>query len=106
MNRKIKGILTGIKKYIAGIYGDKIKKIIIYGSYARGEATKDSDIDLLVVIDKSLEPLEVENALNEYLFQILLSNGELVSVMAVSENLFNTYNSPFLLNIKEEGISI
>jgi predicted nucleotidyltransferase len=106
MNKKVKGILAGIKKYITDIYGDKIKKIIIYGSYARGDATKNSDIDLLLVIDESLESLEVEDALNEFLFQIILREGELVSIMAIPENLFNTYNSPFLLNVKEEGISI
>jgi len=106
MNKKVRGLLRGIKKYLVDIYGNKIKKMIIYGSYSRGDATKDSDIDLLVVIDKSLESLEIENGLNEYLFQILLRDGELVSIMAIPEDLFNTYNSPFLLNVKDEGISI
>ena len=31
--------------------GIRVKKIILYGSYARGEVTRDSDIDLLVVSD-------------------------------------------------------
>ena len=106
MNKKVRGLLRGIKKYIVDIYGNKIKKMIIYGSYASGDTIKNSDIDLLVVIDESLESLEIENVLNEYLFQILLRDGELVSIMAIPENLFNTYNSPFLLNVKEEGISI
>jgi len=54
----------------------------------------------------TLESLEVEKILNEFLFQILLRDGELISIMAIPEDLFNTYNSPFLLNVKGEGILI
>ena len=31
-------------------YGDKVSKIILYGSYARGDNREDSDIDLIVFI--------------------------------------------------------
>jgi predicted nucleotidyltransferase len=29
-----------------------IKKVLLYGSYAKGQATKDSDIDVAVVVDE------------------------------------------------------
>ncbi|RLI15418.1 hypothetical protein DRO49_05490 [Candidatus Bathyarchaeota archaeon] len=34
----------------------KIKKAILYGSYARGDATEDSDIDLLIVLEGKSNP--------------------------------------------------
>ena len=46
MNEKVKRILTEIKKYLIESFGNKIKQVILYGSYARGDYNKDSDIEL------------------------------------------------------------
>ena len=86
------------------MYGEGIKKVILYGSYVRGEVTRDSDIDMLVLIDESLNLFEVRESLSDLLFDILLEEGELISVIAVSEHLFENYNSPFMLNVKKEGV--
>ncbi len=43
-------MMTRIKDHLIKLNCEKIKKMILYGSYARGEATKDSDIDILVVV--------------------------------------------------------
>jgi predicted nucleotidyltransferase len=69
-----------------------------------GEATKDSDVDVLVLVDDSVDPFEVRESLNDLLFDMLLEEGELVSVMAIPENLFENYDSPFMLNVRKEGI--
>ena len=87
------------------MYGGKIKKVILYGSFVRGEATRDSDIDILVLIDQPLNPFEVRESLSDLLFDILLEEGELVSVIAVPEHLYENYNSPFFLNVKKEGVA-
>jgi len=86
------------------MYWGKIKKVILYGSYVRGEATRDSDIDILVLIDQPLNPFEVRESLSDLLFDILLEEGELVSVIAVPEHLYENYNSPFMLNVRKEGL--
>ena len=87
------------------MYGERIKKVILYGSYVRGEATRDSDIDVLVLVDQSLNPFEVRESLSDLLFDILLEEGELISVIAVPEQSFENYNSPFMLNVKKEGVT-
>jgi len=86
------------------MYGEGIKKVILYGSYVRGEVTGDSDVDILVLVDQSLNPFEVRESLSDLLFDILLEEGELISVIAVPETLFENYNSPFMLNVKKEGV--
>jgi len=40
------------------------------------------------------------------LFEILLNENALCSVRAIPEKLFKEYNSPFLLNVKEEGVMV
>lgn len=104
MDERIKQLVNQIKEHLLKTYGEKIKQVILYGSYVRGLATKDSDIDLLVVVDDSLNPSEVRKSLSDIIFDILLEKGELISVIVVPEHFFKNYNSPFLLNVKEEGI--
>ena len=104
MDEKIKSLISQIKEYLIKMYGARIKKVILYGSYVRGEATKDSDIDLLVLVDQSLNPFEVRERLSDLLFDILLDEGELVSVIVVPEHFYKNYNSPFMLNVRKEGL--
>jgi predicted nucleotidyltransferase len=104
MDQKIKSLINQIKAHLIKTYGENIKKVILYGSYVRGEATSDSDVDILVLVDQSLNPFEVRESLSDLLFDILLEEGELISVIAVSEHLFESYNSPFMLNVKKEGL--
>jgi len=104
MDEKIKNLINQIKAHLIKMYGERIKKVILYGSYVRGQATRDSDIDILVLADQSLNPFEVRESLSDLLFDILLEEDELVSVIAVSEDFFENYNSPFMLNAKKEGV--
>ena len=105
MDPKVKRLVDQVKAYLHERYGTGIKKVIIYGSHARGEATDDSDIDVLALVDQSLDPREVENSLSDLLYDIILEEHELVSVIAVSEERFANYNSPFMLNVRKEGIT-
>ncbi len=104
MDERIKPLVDQIKAHLIKMYGEKIRKVILYGSCVRGAATADSDIDLLVLVDRSLNPFEVRESLSDLLFDILLEEGDLVSVIAVPERLFENYNSPFMLNVKREGV--
>nr|MDO8099442.1 nucleotidyltransferase domain-containing protein [Candidatus Njordarchaeota archaeon] len=103
---EIKGIVAEAKKRLVNNYETRIRKVIIYGSFARGEATKDSDIDILVVVDDALEPFDVRESLNDFLTHVLLEKGELVSVQVVPESEFRDYNSPFLMNVRAEGVPV
>ncbi len=104
MDQETESLIGRVKAHLKKIYGDGIKKVILYGSCARGEATKDSDIDVLVLVDESLNPFEVRESLSDLLFDILLEEGEHVSVIVVPERFYDIYNSPFILNVKRECV--
>ena len=106
MDPKIKRLVDQVKTFLHEKYGAGIKRVILYGSHARGEATKDSDVDVLVLVDESLSPHEVEDSLSDLLYDIILEEQELVSVVAVPEERFENYNSPFMLNVKREGMAV
>ncbi len=106
MDAHLAKILEPVKIFLLENYGLKVKEILLYGSQARGESTKNSDIDLLVVITDDLNRITVRNSLSDILWQILMDNDELVSVIVVPESFYNDYHSPFILTVKEEGISL
>lgn len=106
MDKRIIQLTNQVKKYLISTYGEKIKGIILYGSYARGGSTKDSDIDILVLIDDSTDPFEVRRSLSDLLFDILLESGEFISTVVLPENFFENYNYPFIINVKKEGVMV
>ena len=56
---KIEHIVKEFKRKIAELYGQRLKKVVLYGSYARGQANDEhSDIDLAVVLEGAVEPCE------------------------------------------------
>lgn len=100
---EIKELALKIKKSLLDLYGTGIRQVILYGSYARRDADEDSDIDLLVVVGEEISPSEVEESLDDLLFEVLIEKGELVSVMAIPEGIFRSYNSPLFLNVRRGG---
>jgi predicted nucleotidyltransferase len=103
---EVREVLEEIKKHLKELYGDKIKRIIVYGSFARGEAGKESDIDVLVVTSDDLDPYTVRKSISDTLFKILLRDGELISLISVPESVLKSKNTPFIQNVKEEGVSV
>ena len=104
MDKKVRSLINRIKIHLEMLYGERIKKVILYGSYVRGDAGKDSDIDVLILIDQTLNPFEVRENLSDLLYDIVLDEEELVSVLVIPEHIFESYNSPFMLNVRKEGL--
>jgi len=92
------------KRFAKSIKSDKIKKIILFGSVARGEDTIESDIDILIV---SSFREEIADFVYDKVFDILINDDELISAHIISEERFNTkQHYSFLYNVLEEGILI
>jgi len=101
---KIKEILKEFRTEVEKLYGKKLKNIILYGSWARGDATDESNIDLLTVLEGKVTPgKEVDKMIN-IITEINLKYGVLISVYPISDSACSTVNSPLLINVRREGI--
>jgi predicted nucleotidyltransferase len=103
---EIKEIIKGFEREIKKLYGDRLKEIILYGSYARGDATEDSDIDLVVVLDGEVNPGREIDRMIDIITEMNLKYGVLISVYPVSEKIYREVNSPLLLNVRREGLPL
>lgn len=80
---------------------------ILYGSRARGTARKDSDWDVLILIDK--DSLDMSDYINiSYpLTELGCELGETISPMLYTKNDWKKYSyTPFYKNVQQEGIAL
>ena len=101
IQKKYRGAVEEFVRRVLERYRDKIDSIILFGSVARGEAKADSDIDILVVGDVSLEELV------EVSFPILLEYGELISAKNMKKDRFDfsaKEGYSFIRNVLREGV--
>ena len=107
MNRsQLQIILQKVKQSLSKFYQDKLEKIILYGSQARGDATEYSDIDILVVLKSAINPYDEIDKTSEIIADLCLEYDVVISRHFISSEKFNNQNTPFIYNVKKEGIMI
>lgn len=102
----IKPILNELKRELQELYGDRLVRLILFGSHARGEATPDSDIDLLAVLKSPISQVQEISYMSNLRVKILLERDELVSIIPVTEEDYSQRDVGFLRNIRKEGIEL
>ena len=99
-------MLAACKAAIESI--DPSATVILYGSRARGDATEESDYDLLVVSNVDAD-IEAEDRLRRATYEIQLEAGVVVTVLMVNRDRWNTPLSkamPLHQNIERDGIQL
>lgn len=88
------------------ILGQSLTKIILYGSYARGDFRKDSDIDIMILTSLSEPEIrKIENEIFDVAYEYELSHEVQISVNIKNEEHFNYWLGalPYYDNVKREG---
>jgi predicted nucleotidyltransferase len=97
--------LSALKNGLTPLYGERLKGLYLFGSYARGDARPDSDLDVLVVLD-SIHSYSAEvDRTSELVARLSLDSGISVSPVFISEAAWQSQASPFLENVREEAVT-
>ena len=106
MNPRIRVILAELRSRFEALYGDRLVKLILYGSQARGDAKPDSDIDVLVVLKGEVDPFaEIERG-SHVTADVSLEHDVVISTVYLPEERYNRGGGPLLLNVRAEGVSV
>jgi len=80
----------------------------LFGSRARGNNRKDSDWDILILIDSDRVTNEIEDNFRNDLYSIELESGQIISTFIYSKTFWNDSlkHSPLYKNVSKEGIRL
>lgn len=102
-------LLKCFKKEAEKIFSGKLCDVILYGSYARGDYTAESDIDVMLIVDISEnEELEYALLLADSVVDLNLEFDVVLSPLVESKEKYEKYKNinPLFKNVEREGIRI
>jgi predicted nucleotidyltransferase len=99
-------ILTALRHGFENLLGDRLVAMYLFGSRARGDALPHSDIDVLAVIRGDFNHLDLLEVTSPITCGLSLENDVVISGVFISKERFENEKSPFILNVKREGVAI
>lgn len=104
---RIHNIVYQFSQELNKIIGKKLSKIIVYGSYARGDYNCNSDVDIMILVKMSNSDIKkIENQVYDLAFEIEMNTGIDISPIIKNESEYEYWldTLPFYKNISDEGV--
>lgn len=102
----IRDILIELKEALQKRYGTKLKSIMLFGSYARGEQKDGSDIDIAIILeDFSHACIEIEHT-GDIVSSLSLKFDTLISLVPIKEQDWHKRKTTLISNIKRDGVAL
>lgn len=106
---RIANILKQYANDIRELYGEDLDSVILFGSYARGDYTEESDIDIMIMVNISeVEAKRYFDKLNKITYDYDLDNDIMLMPIVKNKEHFLEWVGcyPFYNSIDREGIKI
>lgn len=108
MNRKvplrIRKLMKELKEGLVRIYGDELKAVYLYGSYARGDYRQGSDVDVMILLKDYKNYWKELFRSSDYVSDISIKYDLTVSCILSKEVQWRESDKPVLQNIRREGL--
>jgi predicted nucleotidyltransferase len=103
---QVRAALAEAKGRLEALYGDRLARVVLYGSYARGDARPDSDVDLLVVLRGPYNAYREIRRTGLLRLEVELAHGVDLSLQPYSEGEVVTRTDPFIQNVTRDGVVV
>lgn len=107
MPNKVNVILKQFIEEVSKLLGNRLKKVILYGSYARGDYNKNSDIDIMILTDLNDQELaKYRMKIRDLACDLEAENDIIISPLVRNIEKYNNRIDvvPFYMNIQKEGV--
>ena len=102
-----RNILKNFVDKMEKLFGKSLKKLILYGSYARGDYKENSDIDIMILTSMSDDEIrDIENQVYDIAYDYQLSDNVMISVNIKNSDHYNYWLGalPYYDNVEKEGV--
>lgn len=109
VSSSVSNVVYRFASSLKGMIGERLSKVILYGSYARGDYHEHSDVDIMILVKMSPEEArKLEEMVYDLAFDYEMETGIDISPIVKSEEQYEYWvdDLPFYRNIKNEGIEI
>lgn len=109
MNEQDKALILEFKRKLPSDLAGHLKRIIVFGSRVRGEATEDSDLDVIALVDEKTP--EIEKRLEDIIYQVMWDHDfkPIISLKIFSEaKFYDAFNRGFSFyrHVESQGVSV
>jgi uncharacterized protein len=102
---ELETLLSELKQGLLKLYGNRLKGVYLYGSYARGDHSSGSDVDIMIVLDNYQSYWQELVYSGELISSLSLKYGLSISRVVIKQQEWQKENTPLLRNIRAEGIA-
>jgi predicted nucleotidyltransferase len=106
IREEIGPLLSELRERLELLYGSRLKGVYLFGSYARGEADEESDVDVLIVLDHLGNYSREIDATSQIASELSLQFGRSISRVFTTEQQWRTQHTAFFQNVREEAIPV
>jgi predicted nucleotidyltransferase len=99
-------IALAVAAELRHLYGGRLRTVLLFGSWARGDAHPDSDIDLLVVLDRVDSVWDELRKMDEILWRHSFENDTIITVLPVGKRELEDGARPVVVRARAEGVAI
>lgn len=104
---QLQALSQDVKKVLTELYGDRLDRVVLFGSYARGDFHNESDVDYLIVLrDETVNSASEIWYMVDSIHDLCDKYNALISVKPASLSKYQTSDLFFYQNVRQDGIRV
>lgn len=98
--------MTDLKAALAHLYGERLRGVYLYGSYARGDYHPDSDVDILVVLAGPMHPGIEITRMSAIVSELCFHHDLLIAILPIDSKEWDSDFDPLFATARQEAVAL